>query len=568
MATPATTQRSDRLHNAYFVARRRVARSVGLVESLPVPRVLAAFIVVEWVLVLAAAVVIRHAGWIYYQGGDQLWYYTLGWLISHGQLSQTLVGYLWSMMLAPIARVAGPNLVSAFPVIAVLNVLVLMSTAMLAIYGIAARIGGRLFGYWVLTLWLVLPFFGILYTNAGYHQRYTELLLPQAFGLTAMADFPTMVATLVSVYFCCRVIFSEAPQLVDAVAGGVAAGVAIGIKPATSLFLVGPALAFLVARRPVGAAGFAAGMAPALVTLAAWKARGLGTIPILSSSSGRPTLAAALPLGGLNTDRYFRHLNWQWFTHNIDLLREHFWSGRLIVWLIIAGAVGLFRRSPRAGALVGGWFFAFAFVKGSYNAAGIEDGSLFRVMMPAYPAFVLLLASVPLLVPGAPQRLPSWRPAFASPSLRVRWGLIGTVVLVTAVIPLVAIAAAGTEGTDRAVLNQTFMPVPVGRDLGLTAKVSGRSVRLDWRVSKPLGGPVFYRVWRARTDGLECPSQPGARLCHLTMPEVGVAHEGAFVDRAPPGRWVYRIAVAANWLNDPHYGDPYMVSRPVSVTTR
>ena len=50
-------------------------------------------------------------------------------------------------------------------------------------------------------LWIVVPLIGIKYTDLGYHQRYTELTLPQSFGLTAMADFPSMVAVLVAVYF-------------------------------------------------------------------------------------------------------------------------------------------------------------------------------------------------------------------------------------------------------------------------------------------------------------------------------------------------------------------------------
>jgi hypothetical protein len=52
----------------------------------------------------------------------------------------------------------------------------------------------------------------------------------------------------------------------------------------------------------------------------------------------------------------------------------------------------------------------------------------------------------------------------------------------------------------------------------------------------------------------------------VTLPEVGVSRVPTFVDRAPPGRWFYRIAVAANWLDDPHYGDPYEVSRSVAAT--
>ena len=84
------------------------------------------------------------------------------------------------------------------PAIVVLNVVVLMPVAMAALYGIGARIGGRVFGYWCLLLWVIVPFLGVLYTNTGYHQRYTELTLPQGFGLTAMSDFPTMVAVIVS----------------------------------------------------------------------------------------------------------------------------------------------------------------------------------------------------------------------------------------------------------------------------------------------------------------------------------------------------------------------------------
>ena len=225
-----------------WFARRRsaIARWANRVEDLPVPRVLATFVVVQWLAVLATARTVRHAGWIYYQGGDQLWYYTLGWLVGHGQLTQTQVGYGWSAMISPIARIAGPNLVSALPAIVLLNVLVLLPIALVSLYGIAARIGGRLFGYWALLLWIGLPFIGILYTNPGYHQRYTELTLPQSFGLTAMSDFAAMVATLVSIYFLVKTLLSEHPQLLDGVAAGVAAGAAIAIKPATSIFLVGP----------------------------------------------------------------------------------------------------------------------------------------------------------------------------------------------------------------------------------------------------------------------------------------------------------------------------------------
>ncbi len=47
---------------------------------------------------------VGHNGWIFYQGGDQLWLYTTGWLLAHGHLAQPLVGYGLPTVLAPIAR--------------------------------------------------------------------------------------------------------------------------------------------------------------------------------------------------------------------------------------------------------------------------------------------------------------------------------------------------------------------------------------------------------------------------------------------------------------------------------
>jgi hypothetical protein len=551
--------------------RNAVARTANLVDELPVPRMLTGLIVVQWLAVLATALTVRHAGWIYYQGGDQLWYYTLGWLLGHGQLTQTPVGYGWPAMLSPIARVAGPNLVSAFPAIVLLNVLVLLPVALASLYGIAARIGGRLFGYWAVVLWIVLPFIGILYTNVGYHQRYTELTLPQSFGLTAMSDFPTMVAALVSVYFVVKSLFSEHPQLIDGVAAGVAAGASIAIKPATALFLVGPALALAYRQRFAIAGAMLAGIAPAVVALAIWKLRGLGHLPVLSSGAPRHVadLAAATPVAALNFGKYWHTLNWSHFLNNLDLLREHFWSGRLIEWLVLAGLIALARRSVPAALLVGGWFFSFVLVKGSYANASIEDSSLFRIMMPAFPAFVLLITALPLLLPHAPEKLHGWRPAFSAPRPRTGWGVIAVAVLVTALLPLGAFAMADTAGRlTPATIGATPMPIPANVDLGLSTSVQGRRVALRWNAGKPLGGPIFYRVWRGPTDGLSCPPATGGRLCNLVLPEIGTTHAGHFVDHAPKGTWVYRVAIAANWLNDVGYGDPYLVSGPVTVTVR
>jgi hypothetical protein len=481
-------------------------------------------------------------------------------------------------VLAPIARIAGPNLAVALPAIVLLNVLVLLPAAMLALYGIAARIGGRLFGYWVLLLWIVVPFIGIRYTNLGYHQKYTELLLPQSFGLTAMADFPAMVAVVVAAYFCTRDLFDERPRLLDAAAAGVAAGAAVAIKPSAAIFLLGPALAFAYRRRYSSIGVFVLGLTPAVLALALWKQRGIGHIPLFGSAMAPVPLASGAgggaTLGGLDLARYLNQLNWSHFADNLDLIREHFWSVRVIEWLMVGGFIGLLRRSPAALLLVGGWFAVFAIVKGSYGVASIEDGSLFRIMMPAFPAFILLLASVPLILPHVPARLRELRPAFRSSPRRTRTGLVAAAIVVSAVLPLGVFAAASTTGGSAAAasLAQAGMPVPTNVDLRLGARASGTDVVLRWKPQAASGRPVFYRVWRDRAgngDGFTC-AQPqiGGPSCRVSLPEVGVTREPVFEDRPGKGRWVYRVAVAANWLNDPTQGDVYLVSRPVVIAAR
>src|SRR5207237_5060967 len=106
------------------------------------------------------------------------------------------------------APLVGPNLVSALPAMVLFNTLVLLPVALLCMYGIASRIAGRVFGYWAAALWILLPYLGIVFVEPGYHQKYTELTLPQQLGLTSVPDFPAMVALLVSAYFCLRALDS------------------------------------------------------------------------------------------------------------------------------------------------------------------------------------------------------------------------------------------------------------------------------------------------------------------------------------------------------------------------
>jgi len=553
-------------------ARRRVRSFVGRLAAQPVWRVVAGFVVAQWLVVVVAAHTIRHTDWIFYQGGDQLWYYTSAWLLGHGHFTDTSVGYLWPSLLAPGARIAGPNILSLLPLIILFNLVVLMPAAMLALYGIASRIGGRLFGYWALALWILVPLLGIKYTDAGYHQRYTELTLPQGFGLTAQADFPMMVTSVVAVYFCMRVLFDDRPQLFHALAGGLTGGAAVAIKPSAGLFIVGSAIAFAAARRFREAAVFAAGLVPALITLSFWKYRGYGHLPITGAQQhAGHVVATAAPVLALGVHKYV-HLDWSHFLTQLDGLREHFWSVRLIEWFVIAGLIGLARHSLRALLLIGGWFAAYVVFKGTYADANVSDASLLRLMLPAAPAFVLLLASLPLLLPGVPGRL---RPTRPRPGLPGRWRrpVIAASVVVSTVLPFAAIAAASP--IKGPVPGATFIgvrgepPIPNLIDIGLKATVHDGAVSLSWRSQSGIGGPVFYHVYRDRpkTNVYLCATggAPAPR-CEILLADVGTTHGTRFVDRPRyRGPWVYRVGPAANWLNSVRYGDVYLMSAPLTV---
>jgi hypothetical protein len=49
------------------------------------------------------------------------------------------------------------------------------------------------------------------------------------------------------------------------------------------------------------------------------------------------------------------------------------------------------------------------------------------------------------------------------------------------------------------------------------------------------------------------------------MDDLGAHYGGSWVDKPGRGTWVYRLGLAANWLNSPLYGDVYSFGPPVAV---
>lgn len=529
-------------------------------------------IAVQWLTTLALALTVRHNGWLFYQGGDQLWYYISSWLLVHGQIPTAFIGSGWPALLAPMAAFGGPTLVPALPAIVLFDVLVLGPVALLCIYGIAKRIGGQIFAYWAVALWLAVPFIGVKFTDYLYHQRYTELTLPQGFGLTAMADFPSMVFVLVAVYFGLRVL--ERPDAIEALASGLAAGIAVTIKPASAPFLGGLVLGFLYRRRIAGAAYLVAGIAPAVATLALWKYRGLGYLPLFQAQDAtRLAAGAGAQLVAYNPLHHYVKFDWHQLNLNLLAFKEHFWSLRVVEWLVIAGLIGLARRSLTAALVVGGWFAAFIVTKATYGQASVDDASAFRVMMPSYPAFILLLASLVYLFPGRHRaRFDVAQPIRPRSHGRRRLALLGAGAAVFALYPLALVAAASPLQGPQAHAYQAFgLLRSIDPKLRLTAAVSGPRVHLRWDAAKPGATQFFYRIWRsnAPTGGASCTPVPHASAnCQLVMDDLGAHGGGGFVDKPGRGRFTYRLGFAANWLNSPLYGDIFSLGPPLVVQVR
>jgi hypothetical protein len=360
----------------------------------------------------------------------------------------------------------------------------------------------------------------------------------------------------------------------------VAAAFMIGVKPANALFLAGVVLAFTAARRWRQALVFGAAMAPGLLALALWKYKGLGSLPILPARAAGTASIAPPGSAALHLPHYVR-LNWHQFGHNLDGLREFFWSVRVVEWFSVAGFAGLLRQAPAKALLVGGWFGAFLLVKGTSPGTDVEAGTFLRLFMPALPALLLLVAGVLLLVPMYASALARRFPPAATHPLGARSRPLAGSVALLGVLPAILFAALPSLQEGQAAkyfTNNTYTPVTNGQ-LRLRAVRRADGVHVSW-TAPPSTAKVFYRVFRAPhhyvyasklppwIDGLDCLSpNGGAADCSIQMDVLTTTRAHSFVDsaRLKPQEYAYRVGVMANWADDPSGGDVLFVSRPFVI---
>jgi hypothetical protein len=205
--------------------------------------------------------------------------------------------------------------------------------------------------------------------------------------------------------------------------------------------------------------------------------------------------------------------------------------------------------------------------KATYIPASVEDASFWRILMPAYPAFVLLAAAIVLALPGLRAR-PA---ATAAPGNFTR-ALVACAVLF-AVLPFAAVAAIPRlHDHGRVAVHFENTLIPVTSAVQLRANTSTGTVHLTWRAHTPGTAAGFYRVMRGATyappGGVSCAGRRNnsSDNCSLYVDSVGTTKGTSFADHPGHGTWTYRIGIAANWLDDPTLGDVYVVSTPVSVT--
>jgi 4-amino-4-deoxy-L-arabinose transferase-like glycosyltransferase len=529
--------------------------------------VLVPLLAVGWIAEIVFASRVHHNGFVFYQGGDQIWYYTTGWLSGHGVIPKTLISPAWSFVLAPFALVIGPSYVSALPVAILIEALVLAPIALFCVYDIGSRIAGRMIGYVAAGLWVIGPYVAIPLFEQTYHSKYVDQFLPHPLGLTMMGDFPSVVCLLAAAALIVRTY--QARRLELAIAAGLVTGLAVLTKASNLIFLAVPVVLFLVGKRWRELGTFALALLPALGALALWKYRGYGTLPAFGNAYVPQRLAlgpgAIGPPASVFTPYHkYANIDWSHLQNNLDGLAEVFFSLRVLEFLPFAGAIAVARRSWALAIALSTWFWLYFVIKGSDSVASVDSGSFFRLLLPAIPPLLIMVACLPVLVPRFGPMLAKRYPV-PVPRIPGKRVLIAAGVLF-AFVPLVAAAALQPIGGEGRSIIVHEIAVPVETAIDLRATVAGRTVRLDWNAVGTGSSRVFYRVLRVRGDtDVLCRSTGGAANCFFSGRKITTTRATSYTERPGRGTFTYRIGVGTNWLDDPRLGDVFLVSAPVTV---
>lgn len=544
---------------------RRV-RGVGeQVAALPVVPVLAVLVALQLAQAFWFAFHTPHNGWIWYSGGDSTEYWSEQWAIAHGIIPQAVVGFGLPVYYAWVPLVTGTTLISGAAVIVLFQAIVLVPLALVLCWLVADRLFGRVYAWSVAALWVAGPLLLLHGFVPRYHSVFDQLfLVPHWFGFTNMADLPSLVAVLATAWLTLRWFDTGSPT--DAVLGGLCAGLAVGIKPANGFMFPALVVLLVASRRPRQVALWFAALVPALLTLLLWKYRGLGNVPLTTSSYERLHVAVA-PTLALTPSKYVQ-FNWHHFTQELIDLREVFWSLRFIEFLVIAGAFGVLRKRPVRGLFVVLWFASYGILKGSNVKSDFTSANWFRLTEPGLPAFIMLTAGVFFCLPVLGRTVRSAR-AVVADRLDYNRRTVAIAAVPLALIPLAVMLVAQPASSMRLARdNEHVNEAPLSEAFHLRADKIGKAVHLTW--DKPSSGktvPVF-QIYRDSTgDGCEAPKS-GSTECLLDqeITYLGPVTGTSFVDPHPgAGPQAYRVGMLAFYKRDVLGGDLMLLSRAIRV---
>jgi hypothetical protein len=541
----------DAALRAWLTFRALVLR----LDGVPAVWVVAPLVVVQWVAIAVVALHTPHNGWLYHSGGDSTEYWTHEWSLSRLILPYAALGYAVPVAYAWVPLVFGVNPLAGLPAIVLVQVLLLTPLTVAGVHAVARRLAGRVFAAWAALVWAVAPVLAVPLWRSDYHDRYLDSFLPQLYGLVNLGDFPSLVVLVVAGWLALRTIDEGGGN--DALLTGLVLGLAVGVKPANALALPAAFVAFVAARRWRSLALSLAGLLPAVLTLALWKHRALGTLPLFGASGAREAAGAGPTVVADVAD--YVHWSLSHLRYNLGQLREFFWSRLLCEFLVVAGSFALLRKSVPKGLYVIVWFAAFYLVKGGSPQADLRSGTFLRLTMPGLPAFLLLASAVVLLVPGWGRRVPEIRAPERWP--RPTWRL-AAVVGIAAVLPLVLVGVARTSPPETyARLPGTTIDMPISSVLRPALTRIRDGVRVRWRPVDGNGAHVFYMVFRSPAEAETCVyTGTPANLCILDMTFLGRTDLTHLDDTPLPGRYQYRVVMAASFRpTDADFGDGSLV---------
>jgi hypothetical protein len=248
----------------------------------------------------------------------------------------------------------------------------------------------------------------------------------------------------------------------------------------------------------------------------------------------------------VNNTHHYINIDFHHLAQNAHALSEVVWSMRLLEFLLVAGAVGLISRARWKGAFVVGWFVSFGLIKGTVSYANVYDTSVYRFLLPAWPAWTLIVAGLVYCWPAGESAPPRRRDEDGVRARAIKpagWRLLAGAAAVLALAPLVVIAA-DSPAAKGATLQQNYVGAPVPAvDFGLTAKRTGpHTVRLTWRSQRTARTHTTYAIFKAKNDGCDYPTLVD---CRFTMPLIGISHTESFADTQAVARVQYRIGLVS-----------------------